>query len=904
MTHLEVRAMSSTKLYVRNILLVGLFSLVAVASLSTKKVSAAVQLSTTFPDPNATSISTNNPTSPSPLYLTVGTGEFNVSTSGATILSDAPGNFSLRIDHAGWCNNDLDLPTQYGQAYKKTNFDVWSVTGSSGAYNLASQKSTTTTGYIENCDSTTNDSTLSFTMTSSDYNSTIKKYVAIVFGSQLYQAPNKAYGPNLPDGPGASENSFRFIISGPGSPGMTLAPPNTLLGAFYNFSNRNRSIDSKLTSSIILNTPCSLETQSVTIQFFDVDNGEYQSTGSGNDYNFPLNFSVKRSTARGVTPTIDVLSPTKINGGDKVGSQIFTITLDRNYTYEFKVSGLSKPNTLTFNFSTNIDPLYGAKECSPVDKSPIGYLDSADCSLLTGWAYDPDKSSSSATVHVYEGGAAGTGTLVGGYTADASRPDVNTAYRITGNHGFIINVPIKYQDGNAHTFYVYVLGTDSAGTLNSVNPQVTNSPKTIVCANFSCSFTSPTSGSTYEPGESISPSMKVDRSSGSGSVVVTPSATLGTTTLTPTPINATTTDTVTTATISFPGKTFVDADLNTGSFTITGTIKWPVGGSSSCSTTFSVVRKPFFNVTNGDLMVGGVYPTGSPLSCRTTSSGNLSSWANASNTLRQGAHVDLVAKVLGTALGVYSGNTKTSGIPNGMFGKWLTIANTSGVWGGGSDDTTCMKDFYTQTKKDVVAPVSPAAAQTVAGLDSSAGTSDQIEFNGNLEINGGSSFSGKLAVYVTGNVYISGDITMNTNYTNGVSSIPFFPFFALIVKGNVYVKSTVQRLDGVYVIQPKLDGSNNLVGGTGTIYTCASAANTIVVVGLMYSTCGTKLTFNGIVQAKDIKLHRTIGTLNKDTPAEVFNNLPELHLVKDMPFKDSSSTTTPYDSAISLPPLL
>ena len=100
---------------------------------------------------------------------------------------------------------------------------------------------------------------------------------------------------------------------------------------------------------------------------------------------------------------------------------------------------------------------------------------------------------------------------------------------------------------------------------------------------------------------------------------------------------------ISTATISFPGKTFVDADLNTGSFTITGTIKWPVGGSSSCSTTFSVVRKPFFNVTNGDLMVGGVYPTGSPLSCRTTSSGNLSSWANASNTLRQGAHVDLVA---------------------------------------------------------------------------------------------------------------------------------------------------------------------------------------------------------------------------------------------------------------------
>ena len=99
----------------------------------------------------------------------------------------------------------------------------------------------------------------------------------------------------------------------------------------------------------------------------------------------------------------------------------------------------------------------------------------------------------------------------------------------------------------------------------------------------------------------------------------------------------------------------------------------------------------------------------------------------------------------------------------------------------------------------------------------------------------------------------------------------------------------------MYVAQP--DGAPG-----GTIITCATASGAIVQSSL-YSQCNTSLTFNGIVQAKDIKLLRTFGTLAADTPAEIFNNLPELYIAPT-PFKKSSSTGYQYDSAVTLPPSL
>lgn len=77
-----------------------------------------------------------------------------------------------------------------------------------------------------------------------------------------------------------------------------------------------------------------------------------------------------------------------------------------------------------------------------VGAPPKGALDSAAAVgaavRVRGWAYDPDQPGTSVTVAVQI-----NGRTVTTRAAAASRPDVDRAYRITGNHGFDITVPAK-----------------------------------------------------------------------------------------------------------------------------------------------------------------------------------------------------------------------------------------------------------------------------------------------------------------------------------------------------------------------------------------------------------------------------------------------------------------------------
>ncbi len=74
-------------------------------------------------------------------------------------------------------------------------------------------------------------------------------------------------------------------------------------------------------------------------------------------------------------------------------------------------------------------------------ESPIGNLENVSGNpgavSVGGWAYDSDVPSQSIEIHVYIGGTAGTaGTEFHKVTADYPRSDVNSAFGITGNHGF------------------------------------------------------------------------------------------------------------------------------------------------------------------------------------------------------------------------------------------------------------------------------------------------------------------------------------------------------------------------------------------------------------------------------------------------------------------------------------
>ena len=109
---------------------------------------------------------------------------------------------------------------------------------------------------------------------------------------------------------------------------------------------------------------------------------------------------------------------------------------------------------------------------STVNKIPFGYLDSATCTEVKGWAYDSDNQNAAVTLHVYEGS-----TFVTSGTANLARADVNRVMSIVGDHGFVISLPAKLKDGKAHTLTVYAL--DTAGG-KSANLQ--QSPRTVTCA--------------------------------------------------------------------------------------------------------------------------------------------------------------------------------------------------------------------------------------------------------------------------------------------------------------------------------------------------------------------------------------------------------------------------------------
>jgi hypothetical protein len=96
--------------------------------------------------------------------------------------------------------------------------------------------------------------------------------------------------------------------------------------------------------------------------------------------------------------------------------------------------------------------------------APIGYLDQVSATgIASGWAYDPNASSSSIAVHFYLDGAAGQGgQLIGATTANAGRADVNSAMKISGNHGFQFTIPDQYRDGKPHNIRAYAIDSSTA----------------------------------------------------------------------------------------------------------------------------------------------------------------------------------------------------------------------------------------------------------------------------------------------------------------------------------------------------------------------------------------------------------------------------------------------------------
>lgn len=114
--------------------------------------------------------------------------------------------------------------------------------------------------------------------------------------------------------------------------------------------------------------------------------------------------------------------------------------------------------------------------------APIGVFDNADCNVINGWALDGDAQDVPTDIHIYKNGPAGSGTIIGAWSANQPRPDVNSALNVRGDHGWSFATPDSLKTGQDIPLYVYVLGKDDNGNNNGNNALLNNSPKTLNCA--------------------------------------------------------------------------------------------------------------------------------------------------------------------------------------------------------------------------------------------------------------------------------------------------------------------------------------------------------------------------------------------------------------------------------------
>ena len=99
------------------------------------------------------------------------------------------------------------------------------------------------------------------------------------------------------------------------------------------------------------------------------------------------------------------------------------------------------------------------------DHIPVGYVDdvitTANTVTVTGWAYDPDRSSQSLDIHVYIGESDQNRELGKVGSANLSSQDVNNQYGITGNHRF--SITFETNRVGTQKIWVYPINIDKNG---------------------------------------------------------------------------------------------------------------------------------------------------------------------------------------------------------------------------------------------------------------------------------------------------------------------------------------------------------------------------------------------------------------------------------------------------------
>lgn len=101
-----------------------------------------------------------------------------------------------------------------------------------------------------------------------------------------------------------------------------------------------------------------------------------------------------------------------------------------------------------------------------------GYFDSISASgAVSGWAIDPDSPSLSTDIDLYI-----DNVFISRTSTNKYRPDINSLYSTTGDHGFSVQIPASYLNGSPHTIRLYAPDRQNPN-FGNLNSQLVNSGK-------------------------------------------------------------------------------------------------------------------------------------------------------------------------------------------------------------------------------------------------------------------------------------------------------------------------------------------------------------------------------------------------------------------------------------------
>ncbi len=876
----------------------------------------------------------------SPIYLTVGSGEFDNHISYTKVYSTGT-SYTVNIIEGTVCGtaqNDgyqsVQPPDIYNSTFS-TRFDF-----TDRFTNVIESEDL---GY----DCSNRNRSVDVTLPASSFNSVTGRYEGYIIANMVSASI------------WTNENSFRYEFTGaeagPGNPGGD---------ATYSFSNRNISSSYVHDLSVVFAPNCTMpQTGSGTIEIYDVDDGEYQGTGSYPSLTWEGFSRPRQMTGSGGWASF---GSGTLTGGDGDTDDL-PFTYNSNLEYRLVIRGLSRPNAFLISVTgVSVEDFPASFTCNRPPEVSL----SASCTrnTTTGLpvlevdvtASDPDGDSltingttiggrtfsgdqtwnlaasdmgvnGNAEVTVSDG-KGGSDTASASFTCPANNPPTGSYSAVCSS---IAALPVKRDltistsitdPDNGATVPLRITANDpglSGATLATANgtytspfggrnPSLNGTTYTVTfeaqddqsknyetvgtrdyfCyrnpAVVSCSITTPGS---LEPGGYVEPRVQVSSSpglNGSLSYQLTRSGSHvpgSPQSVSSSPLNGT---------YSVSGGHFSAIQLNDpGRYDQAALASFvravpddPSSAVCGGSANVDVAQKPYFKVVGGDVITfysaTQIRGWNQALATISYTAGTPVPCATAGAT----THGRCGAAVQGTILAAGTGSESNSGVKSGFIyngPKFHTLANVgSGVagslWGGGFS-----------TPSGMLPPVFSA----VGAIPLSSPWA------------GDTNFSSRATYYVTGDLHITG----NTAYSAGsFSSIATVPYLRVIASGNIYIDPAVSQLDGEYI-------------AGGNVYTCGipawgnvpNAAYNIFNLG-----CNSTLTVNGSLIGDSVHLTRVAGTLraatddemrwngssypNRANIAEVINFTPEIYLSNPGGIVDFPAGTR-YDSIIALPPV-